>query len=74
MPVGVFSIYQFSVTGKCERLAAFIDCGSAVSKAHVHRCNLAAQMGVTRRIIVTDGDDHTVWEWRWGKGVVFPTV
>jgi hypothetical protein len=28
--------------------------------------------GIIRRIIITDEDDFTVFEWRYGEGVTYP--
>lgn len=32
----------------------------------------AAQIGIIKRVIVTDGGDFCVFEWKHGEGVVFP--
>jgi hypothetical protein len=31
-------------------------------------------MGITERVIITDGGDSTVFEWKKDEGVVFPDL
>lgn len=31
-------------------------------------------IGMTKRVIVVDRDDRTCFDWRFGEGVVFPTM
>lgn len=68
-----FSVWQFLVGGQClkepghEGLSAW----SAVATANRLTQTLGARIGSTCRIVITDGDDKTVWEWRHGEGLVF---
>jgi hypothetical protein len=32
----------------------------------------AAKLGIIERVIVTDAEDYTVFEWQFGQGVTFP--
>lgn len=34
---------------------------------------VGARLGTTKRVIITDTGDLTVFEWQFGKGVTFPT-
>ena len=43
----------------------------AVAKSHTTRP--AAVAGITRRVIITDGGDCIVFEWKFKEGVVWPT-
>ena len=36
--------------------------------------NPIANTGMFHRIIVTDGGDSTILEWKYGKGIVHPEV
>ncbi len=31
-----------------------------------------AQIGIIRRVIITDGGDYTNFEWKFGEGVTYP--
>jgi hypothetical protein len=54
----------------CER--ALIGAEAAVKLAAECSRRPAAIAGFIRRIIITDGDDFTCFEWIFGEGVVFP--
>jgi hypothetical protein len=71
---GEFSVYQFLIDGTQEQVRAFVSADEAVRAAHHYTHNVAAVAGVTLRVIITDGLDCTVFEWRKGEGVVFPTL
>ena len=40
---------------------------------HYTTC-VTAKIGITARVIITDQGDSIVFEWIFGKGVVFPKV
>lgn len=44
----------------------------AVSKAKRLLTSLPCQAGTITRVIITDSDDSIVFEWIYGKGIVFP--
>lgn len=69
---GEFSVYQFFEDESYEKVRSFVGPEEAVRAAH-HFCNsVAAKCGMTRRVIITDADDCTNFEWKYGEGVVFP--
>jgi hypothetical protein len=70
---GEFSVYQFFLDDKYERVLDFVDAETAVKKAKSLSQSVGAKLGMTVRIIITDGGDHTVFEWKRGEGVTFPT-
>lgn len=37
-----------------------------------HTTNVTAQMGWTKKVIITDNDDTVVAEWIYGKGITWP--
>jgi hypothetical protein len=42
-------------------------------RAAWHYCSSAgAQLGTTRRVIVTDEGDSINFEWEYGRGITFP--
>lgn len=34
--------------------------------------NVAARVGITQRVILTDGGDCINMEWQFGKGIIYP--
>ena len=70
---GEFSVWQFFPDETGELVSAFVDPETAVRTAFQLSHSLAAQVGVTARVIIVDGDDFTTFEWKFGEGVVFPT-
>lgn len=72
MSHGEFSVCQFFVDDSYEYVRRYVDQDEAV-KAVKHYCdNVASRMGITKRVIITDGGDCVCFEWRFGEGVVFP--
>jgi hypothetical protein len=67
-----FSVYVFFANGNSMPVRTFIPAGEAVKVAQRYATNPAARLGITKRIIITDGGDDTVFEWKRGKGVTFP--
>lgn len=72
MSTGEFSVYQFFEDGSHEQVRRGVAAEDAVQAA-LHYCNcVAAKMGITKRVIITDGGDFTNFEWKHGEGVVYP--
>lgn len=69
---GEFSLYQFFEDGSYERVYAFVSPQTAMEKASHYINNVAAKAGITRRVIITDGGDCTVFEWKYGEGITWP--
>jgi len=75
MRPGEFSTYQFFGDGPNalnERVREFVCAEEAVDAAIFYTTNVSAKIGMTKRVIITDGGDCVVWEWQYGKGVIFP--
>ena len=72
MAQGEFSVYQWFPDDSYEQVYQFVDAETAVEKAMFYSTNVAAKAGFTKRVIITDGGDNCVWEWKYGEGVVFP--
>lgn len=66
-------MYAFFPDDSYEAVQRFVDAETAVKTAHRLSEGVGAKSGFTRRIIITDGGDHTVFEWKHGEGVTFPT-
>ena len=73
MSAGKFSVCQFFEGDTYEYVRRFVGAEEAVQAARHYTDNVAAKMGITKRVIITDGGDHCVFEWLAGKGVVYPT-
>jgi hypothetical protein len=67
-----FSVYQFFEDGNYEAIKRFVSAEEAIKTAKFYTTNVAAQCGLTKRVIITDGGDCISFEWTHGKGVTFP--
>jgi hypothetical protein len=67
-----FSVYQFFKDDTYEKVREFVSATEAMQAARHYTNNVAVRMGITKRVIITDGDDSTCFEWINGQGVVFP--
>ena len=67
-----FSVWQFLQDDIHEKVRSYVTAEEAVHAAMHYTSNVAARMGLTQRVIITDGGDCTVFEWKQGEGVVFP--
>ena len=68
-----YSVYQFFPDERYEPVARLIGAEEAVRLAKQLSESLGARLGTTRRIIITDGGDETVFQWEYGRGVTFPS-
>ena len=67
-----FSVCQFFRDGSYEYVRRYVGAEEAVKAAHHYSHSVGAQLGVVARVIITDGGDCTVFEWKRGEGVTFP--
>jgi hypothetical protein len=67
-----FSVYQFFKDGSYERVREFVSAEEAITAFNHYTHNVASRLGITARVIITDGGDSIVYEWQHGKGVTFP--
>lgn len=68
-----FRVFMFHQDGtNQEETLEPVGAQEAVAKAKRLVDSLPAQTGSIVRVIITDMDDITVFEWVYGKGVVFP--
>lgn len=66
-----FSVYQFFEDGSYERVREFVSAEEAVTAAKHYTTSLGARLGTTQKVIITDGDDYTCFEWQYGKGITY---
>lgn len=69
-----FSVYQFFTDDSYEHVLRWVPAEEAVKKAHSLARSVGGQIGTTKRVVITDSGDHTVWEWIYGKGRTFPVT
>lgn len=70
---GEFSVRQFFDNDSSRYVRRYVNAEEA-GEAFQHYCSsAAARMGMTIRVIITDGGDCTNAEWIFGKGITFPT-
>jgi hypothetical protein len=70
---GEFSVCQFFPDETYEYVRRNVGAEEAVKAAHHYCSSVGARLGTTVRVIITDGGDHCVFEWKFGQGVVWPT-
>lgn len=68
-----FSVALFYVDGTHEYARRFVLAAEAIQTAKHYTTNIAAKVGLTQRVIITDGGDCIVLEWEYGKGITYPT-
>lgn len=68
---GEFSVYQEFENGMQECVRTRVDAENAVKAAKHYTESVGAQIGTTKRVFITDGDDYTCFEWKHGLGVTF---
>jgi len=67
-----FSVYQFFKDGSYEKVREFVSAEEALTSFDHYTHNVASRLGITNRVIITDGGDSIVFEWKGGLGVTFP--
>jgi hypothetical protein len=67
-----FSVWQFFPDETYEKVRSYVGGEEAVTAAMHYATSVGARMGTTRRVIITDGGDFTVWEWKFEEGITFP--
>jgi hypothetical protein len=67
-----FSVCQFFINGTYEYVRRYVGAKEAVEAAAHYTNSVAVRMGIVERVIITDGGDFTVFEWKAGQGVTFP--
>ena len=71
-----FSVWQFfsdpEQAPECVR--QWVSAAEAVKAACHYTTSVGARFGLVERVIITDGGDCTVFEWRKGVGIVWPEL
>ena len=69
---GEFSVCQFFEDGTYEYVRRFVTAEKAMEASKHHTLGVGAQLGITKRVIITDGGDCINAEWEHGKGLTYP--
>jgi hypothetical protein len=69
-----FSVYQWFEDDTYEAVRRHVEQAEAVRAAAHYSTSVAARLGFTRRVIITDAGDTIVWEWQFGKGRTWPPM
>jgi hypothetical protein len=68
---GEFSVCQFFDDGTSEYVRRFVSAEEAVKAAKHYTESVGARLGMTVRVIITDGGDCTNFEWKFGEGITY---
>jgi hypothetical protein len=68
---GEYSVTQFFSKTQYETVRNHVSVEEAVKAFNFYTSNVAANVGLTIRVIITDGGDCINYEWQYGKGIVF---
>ena len=69
---GEFSVCQFFHNGHHEYVRRYVSAEEAVRAAVHYTSSPAVALRIVTRVIITDADDYTTFEWKLDEGVVFP--
>ena len=67
-----FSVYSWDKDGNQHEECRFVSMDHAIERFALLTGNVAAKTGITRRVIVTDGEDFTNMEWVFNEGITYP--
>lgn len=68
-----FSVCIFFEDGSYSYEQRYVPLERAMTSAQHHSASVGAKLGMTKRVIITDGGDSIVYEWKFGEGIVWPT-
>jgi hypothetical protein len=67
-----YSVWEFYPDDSYTAVVQFVGAEAAVKAAHACTQKPAVQLGIIVKVMITDGGDACVFEWRHGVGVVYP--
>jgi hypothetical protein len=68
-----FSVYEIEYDDTTHPVKRFIGAKEAVEIASKCSRRACLPLSMVRRVIITDGGDHTVFEWQRHAGITYPT-
>jgi hypothetical protein len=69
-----YSVCQFFEDGQYEYVRRFVSVEEATQAFTHYAKSVGAQVGTTVRVIITDGGDSIVAEWKYKEGLVWPPL
>jgi hypothetical protein len=66
---GPYSVIKFFAESS-QYARKWVTWEEACEAAQYYTSSFGAQEGALRRVIITDGEDQTVFEWKYGEGIV----
>ena len=69
-----FSVAQFFDDGTYEYVRRHVTGENAMLAFKHYTRSVAAQHGLVKRVIITDGGDFINVEWKYEKGITYPTA
>jgi hypothetical protein len=67
-----YSVVQFFANQTYRYVLRYVTALHAMQAAELLIESVDARVGSTRRVIITDADDFTNFEWKFGEGVTYP--
>jgi hypothetical protein len=67
-----FSVCQFFEDDFHEYVCRYVSAEEAMKKFQHYTTSVGAKVGITKRVIITDGGDCINMEWQYGKGITYP--
>ena len=68
-----FSVCQFFEDDTYEYVRRYVSAEEAMEAFKHYTVSVGAKIGITKRVIITDGGDCINAEWQFGKGLTYPT-
>jgi hypothetical protein len=69
-----YSVYQFFADDSYEAVCQYVPLSEAIQTLKSYTTNVAAQIGITSRVIMTDGGDSICVEWKYNQGITWPPL
>lgn len=69
-----FSVVQYFPDDSYEYVRRYVSATEAMTAARHYCTSVGAKLGITKKVIITDGGDFICFEWTKEKGVTFPPL
>lgn len=69
---GEFSVCQFFENNSYEYVRRNVGPEEAIAMFKFYTTNVSSRIGMTKRVILTDGGDCINMEWKHGEGITYP--
>lgn len=72
MPGELFSVFHWGLGDEQVREKYLVEFTEATESVKHLITSVAARAGFTKRVIMVDALDRTMFEWKFGEGITFP--